>query len=451
MPPPPQEVEEDERPPLRKLHATSSESASNLRSLLSPRAGDNLGQKPLPPRSALQKKVQKQVPEKKKKKNPHRVLVLLTGGTMAMKANDDGALEPAVGYLAAKMRSMGELRDPKMPSYEVTEYSPLLDSADMVPSDWSTIALDIVERYEEFDGFVVILGTDTLAFCASALSFMLEDLEKPVVLTGSMVPFCEAHTDARRNLVMSLIFAGGLSVVGSSSRGRTPGEVLVFFHDRLLRGSRASKVDALGLQAFDSPNFPALATVGVAVNDNFGEDSPKKAEQPEKKMCSAMTSMETRIVVIRVIPGFDDGALAACFSSASLRAVVLETYGTGTAPSRRKHLVDALALARNNGVLVVATTQCRRGGVVMSHYAVGQALLDVGVLSAGDMTTEAAATKLAFLFGKYPDSDLSHIRRLFATSLRGELSPPEKYTRPFFEDDSDPVLPENALSSSGSI
>ena len=273
-------------PALKRLVVTSSDSASNLRSLLprSPTARTTL---PLPP------------PKLKKKKNPHRVLVLLTGGTMAMKANAAGALEPAPGYLASKMRSMGELRDAKMPYYEVIEYSPLLDSADMVPSDWCTIASDIVERYEEFDGFVVILGTDTLAFCASALSFMLQNLDKPVVLTGSMVPFCEAHSDGRRNLVMSLIFAGGLST--NAAHAPTPGEVLVFFHDRLLRGCRASKVDALALLAFDSPNFPPLATVGVAVNDAFHYAADVRAikKLANSTDCNAMLHMETRIVVIR--------------------------------------------------------------------------------------------------------------------------------------------------------
>lgn len=351
-----------------------------------------------------------------------KVLVLLTGGTMAMKPNGTGSLEPVKGYLAERMRAMPEIRDAKMPAYDVVEYCPLLDSADMCPSDWSLIARDIAKSHASYDGFVVLLGTDTMAYCASALSFMLENLGKPVVLTGSMVPFAEAYSDARKNLVFALIFAGGLDV--SDKRKGTPPEVCIFFHDRLVRGCRASKVDALGLSAFDSPNCAPLATVGVCVNDRFDHHVPPTLP------CSAFLDMETRILVVRMVPGFDDAALHACF--AKVRAVVLELYGTGTAPSRRQSLVDALQDAKRRDVVVVATTQCRRGGIIMDAYAVGQALLDAAVVPAGDMTTEAASTKLAYLLGKFPD-DADKVRRLFAVSLRGELSSPDHYTRPFFE------------------
>lgn len=364
-------------------------------------------------------------------KRKRKVLVLLTGGTMAMKSNEDGMLEPVAGYLADRMRSMPEIRDAKMPAYEVVEYSQLLDSADMCPSDWSTIAKDLGDAHDQYDGFVVILGTDTMAYCASALSFMLENLAKPVVLTGSMIPFAKAYSDARRNLVMSLIFAGGLFET-ENSRRPTPPEVCIFFHDRLLRGCRAVKVDALGLAAFDSPNFPPLATVGVCVNDNFHS---LPAVGKKNGPIVPMLRMETRIVTIKLVPGFDDSALTACFRhTPNLKAVVVECYGCGTAPSRRESMVGAFRVAKERNVVVVATTQCRRGGVVMDHYAVGIALLEAGVVSAGDMTTEAAATKLAFLFGKFPDQP-EKVRQLFTVSIRGEMSQPHDYTRPFFEDD----------------
>jgi len=346
-----------------------------------------------------------------------RVLVLLTGGTMGMKPNKKGALEPQTGYLAEQMRLMPELRERRMPSYEVLEYAPLLDSADMVPGDWCRIAEDIARSHNnQYDGFVVIMGTDTMAYCASALSFMLEGLSKPVVIAGSMVPFAEAYSDARRNLVMALIFAHA-----------GPREVVVFFGDRLLRGNRTTKVDALALNAYDSPNFPALATCGVALRARY---DLALAPEPGVK-CRAFVRMETKILVFRMIPGFDDQALVRCLECDELRAVVLELYGTGTAPGRRKGLFKALRAARDHNVLVVATTQCKRGGVVLATYEVGRQLEEEGVVAAGDMTTEAVATKLAYLFGRYPDVDT--VRELVGVSLRGEISHPKTYLRPFFE------------------
>ena len=346
-----------------------------------------------------------------------RVLVLLTGGTMGMKPNQRGSLEPKAGYLAEQMRLMPELRERRMPAYEVVEYAPLLDSADMVPQDWRRIAEDVARSHNQFDGFVVIMGTDTMAYCASALSFMLEGLSKPVVLTGSMIPFAESYSDARRNLVMALIFAHA-----------GPSEVVVFFGDRLLRGNRTTKVDALALSAYDSPNFPPLASCGVALRARYDLALAPSSEQ----RCKAFTQMETKILVFRMVPGFDDKALLRCLESDELRAVVLELYGTGTAPARRAGLLKALRAARSHNVLVVATTQCKRGGVVLATYEVGRLLEEEGVVAAGDMTTEAAATKLAYLFGRHP-GDMDTVRELVGVSLRGEISHPDAYLRPFFE------------------
>mmetsp|Transcript_23035 Transcript_23035/g.82251 ORF Transcript_23035/g.82251 Transcript_23035/m.82251 type:complete len:398 (+) Transcript_23035:559-1752(+) len=287
------------------------------------------------------------------------------------------------------------------------------------------------------------MGTDTMAYCASALAFMLEGLAKPVVLTGSMVPFAEAYSDARRNLVVALICA---------ARAGGAAEVCIFFGDKLLRGCRATKVDALALDAYDSPNCAPLAKCGVALNYRADVALPSMAAGNCRALlnCRAFLQMETRVLVARMVPGFDDAALLAAFRAKSLKAAVLELYGTGTAPSSRKSLVAALKLAQENGILVVATTQCKRGGVVLDVYQVGQALMDAGVVSAGDMTTEAVVAKLAYLFGKF-HGDVEKVRRLVPVALRGEVSPPHTYLRPFFEDGhqprSEPANDEDLLAA----
>lgn len=192
------------------------------------------------------------------------VLVINTGGTMGMGRNSEGTLEPIKGYLTQQILQMPEIQQPEMPRVTVIEYDPLLDSSAMGPKSWGTIVSDIEKCYNNYDGFVVVMGTDTMHFAASAVSFMLKNLGKSVVFTGSIIPFAEVYSDARRNLIMSLIFS-----VSSSFQ-----EVCICFGDRLLRANRAIKVDSTGLGAFQSPNFPPLATLGVSLPQPTMSSSP---------------------------------------------------------------------------------------------------------------------------------------------------------------------------------
>lgn len=222
-----------------------------------------------------------------------RVLVLCTGGTLTM-SNDPtkgGSLAPVQGALTSYMQGMRELtEDPEMPEIVAHEYSPLIDSSDMGPGDWAVIANDIATNYYHFDGFVVLSGTDTLAYCASALTFMFQNLGKPVVLTGSQIPLREPYNDARKNLIMALIFASSDNI----------SEVTIFFHDRLIRGCRATKVNTSKLLAFDSPNLDPLATIGINIEENAHLFRP-----PPKGTFRLRTEMDTRLITLRLVPGFD--------------------------------------------------------------------------------------------------------------------------------------------------
>jgi len=306
---------------------------------------------------------------------------------------------------------MRELAQPEMPHVTLHEYYPLLDSSDMGPRDWGRLAMDIRSNYFHFDGFVVLMGTDTMAYAATALSFMLENLGKPVIFTGSQIPLCEAYNDARRNLIMSLIFASRDSI----------SEVAIFFHDRLLRACRATKINTHRLLAFDSPNLPPLAQIGITIDENEHLLLP-----PARGALRAHTTMDPRLITIRLVPGFDDGVIKYAIHAASdsgLRALVLQLYGTGNLPSVKESFLETLADATARGILVVATTQCMTGSVKLGKYAVGHALKGAGVISGSDMTLEAVSCKLAYLFGR---ADLSNaeIGELMGVSLRGEITPP---------------------------
>jgi len=269
-----------------------------------------------------------------------------------------------------------------------------------------------------FDGFVIITGTDTMAYCATALSFMLENLGKPVIFTGSQIPLSEPYNDGRRNLIMALIFA---------SRD-TVNEVCIFFHDRLLRACRATKVNTHRLLAFDSPNQDPLATIGITIDENEHLILP-----PAKGALRVHSRMDTRLLTLRLIPGFDDAMIAEMIQRNAetnlLRALVLQLYGTGNIPSVKESFIQLLADASNEGILVVASTQCFTGSVMMGHYAVGKALESAGVVSASDMTMEAIACKIGYLYGR---GDLSHeeVAKLMSVSLRGEVTPSEALSLP---------------------
>jgi len=333
-----------------------------------------------------------------------------------MAPNEDlgGGLAPVEGMLTKFLaEDFHELKQPHMPETQIQEFDPLLDSSDMGPAEWVRVAETIARHYLQFDGFVVVMGTDTMAYVSSALSFMLENLGKPVILTGSQIPLWQPQTDARRNLIMAIIFASRDTIC----------EVAIFFHDRLIRGCRATKVNTHRLNAFDSPNFPPLAHVGISIEEASHLFMPQ-ARGALRLHCN----MDTRLLAVRLVPGFDDLVLRSAITcgDTGLRAVVLQLFGTGNLPSVKTSLLETLTEARQKGILVVVTTQCLTGATMLGKYAVGHALASAGVVSGGDMTLEAVSSKLAYLFGR-GDLSLNEVADLMLIPLRGEVSCQSQY------------------------
>ncbi|MCB9592423.1 MAG: type I asparaginase [Sandaracinaceae bacterium] len=348
-----------------------------------------------------------------------RVLVLYTGGTIGMRRNARGVYEPVRGWFAEQVEKQPQLHDPTQPlfttrpsssgrriHYDISAYEQPLDSANLDLSHWARFATDIERAYDDYDAFVVVHGTDTMAYTASALAFMLEGLAKPVILTGAQIPIEQLRNDALDNLLGALGIAGHYAIP----------EVGLYFHHKLLRGCRATKVDAIGLDAFDSPNLPPLVEVGVDVDVDWDHVLPTPTT-PLK----VHKTLDPHVAALRLYPGMTRRILEN-FLAPPLAGLVLETFGAGNAPDRSDDLIGVLREASERGVVILNVSQCLRGRVRPS-YAAGQALVDAGVVPGADMTPEAALSKLAFLLGTGLPVD--EVRRLAGRSLRGELTEDE--------------------------
>lgn len=335
--------------------------------------------------------------------SPRRtVYIVYTGGTIGMRRSDRGYL-PAPGFLEEQMRADPVLSHPELPAYVIHEHVPLLDSSNMTAADWERIGYDIASHYHAYDGFIVLHGTDTMAFSASALSFMLGNLGKPVVFTGSQIPLCEVRNDARENLVTSLILAGSHAIP----------EVCLFVGDLLLRGNRSTKASAASFQAFQSPNYPPLGRAGVDIALDDDLLLPAVSGELDFKPIG-----RAQVADIRLFPGITPEILR-LFLQPPLQGAVVHTYGVGNAPSDPTFLAT-LREATSRGVILVNCTQCQEGCVDMGDYETGNGLREAGLISGYDMTSEAALTKLSWLLGQ--NLPLDQVKNLMQKNLRGELT-----------------------------
>lgn len=336
-----------------------------------------------------------------------KIYIAYSGGTIGMADSAEG-YKPRPGFLLEQMHKMPELHHPQMPRYEIHEYDPLIDSSNMSPKLWLHIARDIATHYDAFDGFVVLHGTDTMAYTASALPFMLEGLGKPVILTGAQIPLCEVRNDARGNLITSMIIAADCGLP----------EVCLLFGQKLLRGNRAVKVNADGFDAFASPKFPPLGTVGVGIDIRWDLVLPPP---DSAKPVAVKAFTESRVAALRLFPGISARVVRNILAP-PIKGVVLETYGVGNAPDNDPELLDVIRQACDRGVVIVNCTQCLQGRVHAKAYATGTSLERTGVISGYDMTAEAALAKLFYLFSR--NLSIEAVKRQMQTNLRGELTPP---------------------------
>lgn len=333
------------------------------------------------------------------------ILILYTGGTFGMTYDAHGVLTPFDFSLI-----LDHLPTLKNLALELTviSFDKPIDSSNIQPDHWQVLATLIMEHYETHDGFVVLHGTDTMAYTASALSFMLDGLSKPVVFTGAQLPISEPRSDARENLITAL------EVASAKKNGmHLVPEVCIYFNYELLRGNRSKKVESMQFDAFDSGNYPPLAKAGVKIDYNFAVIRP-----PGRKVLQLFSKIDTNISILKLFPGIQESTIRAILQTPGLKALIIETYGSGNAPTSSS-LLKQLQHAVESGILVLNISQCPGGRVMQGRYETSRELQKIGVIGGADMTTEAAVTKLMVLLGEF---GAEKTKTLIAEAIAGELT-----------------------------